>query len=101
MTTLPPCCSITAPPGSDPFLAMTVCAEHAAQGWQKVFGKIDCVETLPCGCRMASIQSVYLTRCLSHGLALACCARATPRACVCAFAFDCPTHGERHVGSHD
>lgn len=31
----------------------------------------------------------------------ACCERAVPKECGCAYAFDCQTHGETHVGSHD
>lgn len=31
----------------------------------------------------------------------ACCHRAVQIPCVCAFAFTCPEHGDRHVGSHD
>lgn len=31
----------------------------------------------------------------------ACCGHATVRACVCAYAYDCPTHGASHVGTHD
>ena len=32
----------------------------------------------------------------------ACCALARPlHGCVCHVAFTCPTHGERHVGTHD
>lgn len=32
-----------------------------------------------------------------------CCDKAEPlgRMCVCAYAFSCPVHGERHVGTHD
>jgi hypothetical protein len=30
-----------------------------------------------------------------------CCARATALACVCAFAWTCPEHGDCHVGTHD
>lgn len=32
---------------------------------------------------------------------LACCHLATHKGCVCAYAFDCPLHGERHIGTHD
>jgi hypothetical protein len=31
----------------------------------------------------------------------ACCEKATPKACGCAYAFKCEEHGETHVGSHD
>ena len=31
----------------------------------------------------------------------ACCAKAKPRACACAYSFDCAEHGVRCVGSHD
>jgi hypothetical protein len=32
----------------------------------------------------------------------ACCEQATRIiGCVCAFAFECPVHGEQHVGSHE
>ena len=31
----------------------------------------------------------------------ACCDLATPKACVCAYAFECAVHGETHVGTHD
>jgi hypothetical protein len=30
-----------------------------------------------------------------------CCDKATRVLCVCAAAWDCAEHGERHVGSHD
>lgn len=30
-----------------------------------------------------------------------CCDKAEILPCVCAFAFACPKHGERHVGTHD
>lgn len=32
---------------------------------------------------------------------LACCPLAVATPCVCVAAYDCPTHGPRHVGSHD
>jgi hypothetical protein len=31
----------------------------------------------------------------------ACCSKAVPMACVCAYAFECVEHGQRHIGSHD
>lgn len=31
----------------------------------------------------------------------ACCRQAVPIPCVCAFAFTCPEHGDKHIGSHD
>jgi hypothetical protein len=31
----------------------------------------------------------------------ACCMEATPSPCVCAYSFDCQTHGQTHVGTHD
>lgn len=34
---------------------------------------------------------------MRHG----CCEKARPVACVCAYAFECPEHGRRHVGTHD
>lgn len=30
-----------------------------------------------------------------------CCKLAKPMFCVCAYAFDCPEHGQRHYGTHD
>lgn len=32
-----------------------------------------------------------------------CCDKAKPlsRFCVCAYAFECPVHGEKHIGTHD
>ena len=30
-----------------------------------------------------------------------CCSAATPRYCVCMGAYDCPAHGELHVGTHE
>jgi len=30
-----------------------------------------------------------------------CCAKAEVLPCVCAYAFRCPDHGERHIGTHD
>ena len=30
-----------------------------------------------------------------------CCEKAEPTACVCAYSFRCPDHGERHIGTHD
>lgn len=34
---------------------------------------------------------------------MACCGLATnlSRPCVCAYAFECPIHGEMHIGTHD
>jgi len=31
----------------------------------------------------------------------ACCDKAVQIPCVCSYAFRCPEHGERHVGTHD
>ena len=31
----------------------------------------------------------------------ACCSKAKPIECVCVYAFTCPEHGERHIGSHE
>lgn len=31
----------------------------------------------------------------------ACCGDARVLACVCAYAYDCPTHGATHIGTHD
>ena len=33
--------------------------------------------------------------------ALACCDQAVFLNCVCAWAFRCPIHGDRHIGTHD
>ncbi len=30
-----------------------------------------------------------------------CCRKASPVTCVCMYAYTCPDHGERHVGTHD
>jgi hypothetical protein len=30
-----------------------------------------------------------------------CCEKAEPIGCVCAYAFNCPEHGETHIGTHD
>lgn len=31
----------------------------------------------------------------------ACCGKAVPINCVCAYSYDCPDHGAKHIGSHD
>jgi len=31
----------------------------------------------------------------------ACCEKAVLIGCVCAYAFECPEHGQTHVGTHD
>ena len=31
----------------------------------------------------------------------ACCSKARMMNCVCMYAFNCPEHGETHIGSHD
>lgn len=31
----------------------------------------------------------------------ACCDKAEPIPCVCAWAYTCPTHGDTHIGTHD
>lgn len=31
----------------------------------------------------------------------ACCPKAAPLPCVCAFAYSCPEHGDTHIGTHD
>lgn len=31
----------------------------------------------------------------------ACCEKAQPLQCVCAYAYTCPEHGDKHNGTHD
>lgn len=31
----------------------------------------------------------------------ACCGDARALRCVCAYAYECPTHGAKHIGTHD
>lgn len=31
----------------------------------------------------------------------ACCPKAKPMACVCEYAWECPDHGVKHIGTHD
>ena len=31
----------------------------------------------------------------------ACCEKATVLPCVCAYSYECPEHGTRHIGSHE
>lgn len=46
--------------------------------------------------RVAAAQPVH-----PSATRYACCPQAVPIPCVCAFAFTCPEHGDRHIGSHD
>lgn len=45
-------------------------------------------------CSSACYQAETLKR-------YACCDKATPRACVCSYSIQCPTHGQRCFGTHD
>lgn len=49
-------------------------------------------------------EPVYCsTECSNRDLIrrLGCCDKAQIISCVCTYAFDCPIHGKRHIGSHD
>lgn len=103
----PACCSVTAVPGTDPYNARTVCAEHMADGWLVVnpgqpYAEVDHADRWPCGCRVTTLRQRFLEKCATHTIgALACCAQARTVPCVCAYSYLCGVHGERHIGTHD
>lgn len=66
-----------------------------------------------CGAELSDLQKSWTHREYRHATCSPACARiqfareiyccelATPKACVCAYAWTCPVHGERHVGTHE
>ena len=103
------CCSVTQP-GGTPRGALeadiTICPIHVSEGWTVVQGRwgytVDATHTQPCGCVVTTLEQLSLSKCQTHAVGpMACCPEATVRGCVCMYAYDCPTHGTRHIGSHD
>lgn len=82
--------------------AAVICTEHQDMGWVNTYRGPDYSRQHDCGCVDTTLYEVSLSRCATHTVgALACCQSATRIACVCAFAYNCPTHGMHHYGSHD
>lgn len=55
-----------------------------------------------CGCTWGTITQHKLITCPTHAIGpLACCPRAHALQCVCAYAYECPDHGTRHMGTHE
>lgn len=51
----------------------------------------------PCNCSQRAKPQVPRPKIYPH----ACCDKAEPIPCVCAWAYTCPTHGDTHIGTHD
>lgn len=100
MTTSPsePCCQVTGKYDAQP----PICKYHANQGWFMNGKHTDIPYTAPCGCSWTSLAQHKLTTCPTHAIGpLACCPRSQVLQCVCAYAYSCPDHGTRHMGTHD
>lgn len=54
-----------------------------------------------CGCAVRAKQQASPTPTPARTYPHACCARAQPLQCVCAYAYTCPEHGTKHIGTHD
>lgn len=106
-TTAPYCCSVTRPGGDRAWgTAPSVCPSHALQGWA-LYARGDRLDadratTHRCGCVYTSIEQIRISLCPTHRVGpMACCPEATRVACVCAYSYACPTHGDVCYGTHD
>jgi hypothetical protein len=97
------CCRVTGDYQADP----PICDFHVLDGWYmttdfKGNHAPDAKTVSPCGCAWGTLYQHKIITCATHVIGpLACCPRATALKCVCAYAYSCPDHGERHNGTHD
>jgi len=101
--TAEPCCRVKGNYLCDP----PICQTHLDEGWfmSSLPKGTPCADKLtrgPCGCAWGTLdQRKYIT-CATHAIGpLACCPRSQALDCVCAYAYSCPDHGTRHMGSHE
>lgn len=84
-----------------------ICARHARDGWIQTedLWSQPCLDQLfmsKCGCVRYFLSGRSVRKCAKHTVGpMACCEQATRLSCVCVYAYDCPVHGEHHIGSHD
>jgi hypothetical protein len=56
----------------------------------------------PCKyCHPDTRDTYYELKLQAKKYPMACCEKAKPINCVCAYSYDCPVHGAVHIGTHD